>query len=72
MKTDGNIRYDILASMTEGFSGAEIKNVCTEAGYIAIRNGRKYVNMTDLITAIEKIKAKNNKAKNTDRTEKYV
>ncbi|BFI75302.1 proteasome-activating nucleotidase [Sulfurisphaera ohwakuensis] len=72
MKTDGDIRYDILASMTEGFSGAEIKNVCTEAGYIAIRNGRKYVNMTDLITAIEKIKAKNNKAKNSDRTEKYV
>ncbi|QIW23165.1 AAA family ATPase [Sulfolobus sp. S-194] len=72
MKTDGDIRYDILASMTEGFTGAEIKNVCTEAGYIAIRNGRKYVNMTDLITAIEKTKAKNNKAKNSDRTEKYV
>ncbi|BFH73366.1 proteasome-activating nucleotidase [Sulfurisphaera javensis] len=72
MKVDGSIKYDVLASLTNGFSGAEIKNACTEAGYIAIREGRRYITMDDLVKAIEKIRAKNNKSKSTERSEKYV
>jgi len=72
MKTDGKIEYDVLARLTDEFSGAEIKNVCTEAGYLAIRNSRKNVTMTDLLNAIEKIRIKNNKPKISERKEKYV
>lgn len=72
MKVIDEINYDILASLSEGFSGAEIKNACTEAGYIAIREGRRFVTMNDIIKAIEKVRIKNNKAKNSERKEKYV
>lgn len=72
MKTDGKIEYDVLARLTDEFSGAEIKNVCTEAGYLAIRNSRKNVTMADLLNAIEKIRIKNNKPKISERKEKYV
>ncbi|MBT4605070.1 AAA family ATPase [archaeon] len=44
-----------LASDTEGFSGAELKAVCTEAGYFAIRRDSDKVNMHDFEHAIEKV-----------------
>jgi proteasome regulatory subunit len=47
-----------LAKITEGFSGADIKAVCVEAGYNAIRNGRDVVTMKDFLDAVEKIKAR--------------
>jgi proteasome regulatory subunit len=47
-----------LAKITEGFSGADIKVACVEAGYNAIRNGRDVVTMKDFLDAVEKIKAR--------------
>ncbi|HIP84157.1 MAG TPA: AAA family ATPase [Methanothermococcus okinawensis] len=47
-----------IAKMTEGFVGAELKAVCTEAGMFAIRENREYVTMEDFIRAVEKIKKK--------------
>lgn len=47
---------DIIAAM-EGFSGAEIKAVVTEAGYFAIRDGRMKVEQNDFLRAVEKVKA---------------
>jgi len=47
----------ILKTM-EGFSGAEIKAVCTEAGYFAIRNNRTKIKQEDFEKAIVKVKAK--------------
>ena len=44
-----------LAELTEGFSGARIKAVCTEAGYFAIRNNRYKTNLSDFLEAIKKI-----------------
>jgi ATP-dependent 26S proteasome regulatory subunit len=44
--------------MTEGASGADIKAICTEAGYIAIRAGRDYIIESDFIEAIKKILSK--------------
>ena len=41
---------------TEGFSGAEIRAVATEAGYFAIREDRTKVKEEDFLSAIEKIK----------------
>ena len=72
MRIEGEIDYELLAKLTDGFSGADIKNVCTEAGYVAIRNFRRSVTMEDLLNAIEKVKTKNNKLKISDRKEKYV
>ena len=37
------------------FSGAEIKAVCTEAGYFAIRKDRTKITRNDLVKAIDKV-----------------
>lgn len=47
-----------LAKLTDGFSGAEIKSVVTEAGYFAIRDGRRNITMSDLLKAVEKVRTK--------------
>jgi len=46
---------EIIVGM-EDFSGAEIRAVCTEAGYFAIRENREYVVQNDFLDAIDKIK----------------
>lgn len=46
---------DLITKMDE-FSGADIKAVCTEAGYMAIRENREYVTPGDFLKAIDKIK----------------
>lgn len=43
-----------LARTTEGLCGADIKAICTEAGYSAIRRGADAVSMGDFMSAIEK------------------
>ena len=48
---DSSILYE-----SEGFSGAEIKAVCTEAGYFAIRNKREVVTEKDFLDGIEKVR----------------
>ena len=58
LKIRGEVDYELLADLTEGFSGAEIKLSVVEAGYIAIREGRLYVTMDDLLKGIEKVKSK--------------
>lgn len=45
-----------LARMTEGMTGADIKAICTEAGFNAIRRGSTEVSMKDFIKAVERIK----------------
>ncbi len=50
------INIDELSRLMNSFSGAEIKSVCTEAGYCAIRSRRVTVSQQDFKTAIEKIK----------------
>jgi proteasome regulatory subunit len=58
LKANGDIDYEFLAEITEGFTGAEIKLVVVEAGYMAVRENRLYVTMNDLLKAIEKVKSK--------------
>jgi proteasome regulatory subunit len=52
------IRLKDVATVTEGFSGAELKAVCTEAGYFAIREDRDYLIRKDFDSAIEKVRSK--------------
>jgi len=45
----------IVAEMTDGASGADLKAITTEAGMFAIRSRREYVTQEDFIKAIEKV-----------------
>jgi proteasome regulatory subunit len=58
MNLSKDVSLSQLAKITEGFSGADIKAACVEAGYNAIRNGRDVVTMKDFLDAVEKIKAR--------------
>ena len=44
-----------VAEETEEFSGAEIRAICTEAGFYAIRNDRDHTIQEDFNLAIDKI-----------------
>ncbi|MCK4669697.1 MAG: AAA family ATPase [Nanoarchaeota archaeon] len=50
-------RNTIIHEM-EGLSGAEVRAICTEAGYFAIREDRSHVVHDDFISAVEKVKDK--------------
>jgi len=52
------VKLKDVAHSTEGFSGAELKAVCTEAGYFAIRENRDHLIKEDFDSAVEKVKAK--------------
>ncbi|NJF24742.1 proteasome-activating nucleotidase [Thermococcus sp. Bubb.Bath] len=45
----------IIAEMTEGASGADLKAIATEAGMFAIRSRREYITQEDFLKAVEKV-----------------
>lgn len=51
----GDIDYEAVCKLADGFNGADLRNVCTEAGLFAIRNGRDYVLEEDFMKAARKI-----------------
>ncbi len=51
-----NVDLQKISKATNGFSGAELKSVCTEAGYFAIRENRNYVTEEDFKKAVKKVK----------------
>jgi len=55
MSLKGDVDIDYLVQMTEGGSGADIKNICTEAGMFAIRAEKDHVVNGDFVDAIKKI-----------------
>jgi len=64
MSIDKGIKPRKLAEMTDTASGAEIKSICTEAGMLAIRDGRDTVTERDFVLAKEKVmEAGRNKVK---------
>ena len=56
-----DLNLDYLVNESAGFSGAEIRNVCIEAGMFAIRNDRDYITLQDFQNAFEKIKMERSK-----------
>jgi len=52
----GEIDFESLGKITDGFNGADLRNVCTEAGMFAIRDQRSYVVQEDFMKAARKIK----------------
>lgn len=56
MSLGKDIDLNNLSAKMEDFSGAEIKAVCTEAGYFAIRENRTNITRKDFLKAIDKVK----------------
>ena len=55
LKVDASLDIEQLARQTQGFSGADIANVCNEAALIAARNGKGKVEWNDFMAAIDRI-----------------
>ena len=52
------INLKTIVEKTEGYSGAELKATCVEAGMIAIRDKRDKISQKDLIQAVDRIQTK--------------
>ncbi|KAK9476600.1 P-loop containing nucleoside triphosphate hydrolase protein [Lipomyces japonicus] len=55
VQKQGDIDYEALVKMSDGFNGADIRNVITEAGLFAIRDDRDYMVQDDLMKAVRKV-----------------
>ncbi|GAB5360092.1 hypothetical protein AAMO2058_000597700 [Amorphochlora amoebiformis] len=53
----GDIDYEAIVKLTDNFNGADLRNVCTEAGMFAIRGTRDMVVEEDFMKAARKIAA---------------
>jgi 26S proteasome regulatory subunit T4 len=51
----GDIDYEAIVKLSDGFNGADMRNVCTEAGMFAIRAERDYVQEEDFSKAVRKV-----------------
>lgn len=51
----GNIDLDTLVRMSDEFNGADIRNVITEAGFVAIHDDRDYIIHSDLMKSVRKV-----------------
>ena len=54
--SNGIFKLSIISNKTEGFSGADLKALCVEAGMTAIKNKKNVINDKDFSEALEKIK----------------
>ncbi|XP_076463887.1 26S proteasome regulatory subunit 10B [Babylonia areolata] len=51
----GEIDWEAVVKLSEDFNGADLRNVCTEAGMFAIRAERDYVIEEDFMKAVRKV-----------------
>ncbi len=51
----GEIDLDAVVKLSDGFNGADLRNVCTEAGMFALRDERDYVTEEDFLKAVRKM-----------------
>merc|ERR1719324_357761 len=51
----GDIDWEAVVKLTDTFNGADMRNICTEAGMFAIRAERDYVEEEDFMKAARKI-----------------
>merc|ERR1712108_58847 len=51
----GDIDYESVVKLSDGFNGADLRNVVTEAGMFAIRAERDYVISEDFMKAARKL-----------------
>ncbi|ORY78477.1 putative RPT4-26S proteasome regulatory subunit [Leucosporidium creatinivorum] len=55
IKKSGEIDYEAVVKLSEGFNGADLRNVCTEAGMFAIRDDRDYCTQDDFMKGARKL-----------------
>lgn len=55
IKKASNVDVDLLASISPGFSGADIANICNEAALIAARKKKQEVEQEDFLEARDRI-----------------
>src|SRR3989344_27814 len=55
MAIEKKISLDELAGLTEGLTGADIKNVCMEAGIFALRENKKKIELRHFNDAVQKV-----------------
>lgn len=53
----GEIDYDAVVKLSDGFNGADMRNICTEAGVFAIRDEKDFVEHEHFMKAARKIAA---------------
>jgi proteasome regulatory subunit len=58
MSLDDSVDLDILVGLTEGASGADIRNICMEAGMFAVRGTRDHITSDDFKKAVNKVMGK--------------
>merc|ERR1711934_1265042 len=51
----GEIDFEAIVKLSDGFNGADLRNVCTEAGMFAIRDERDYCVQEDFMKAVRKL-----------------
>ncbi|XP_059045481.1 26S proteasome regulatory subunit 10B [Achroia grisella] len=51
----GEMDYEAVVKLSDTFNGADLRNVCTEAGLFAIRAEREYIIQEDLMKAVRKV-----------------
>lgn len=51
----GEFDFEAAVKMSDGFNGADIRNVITEAGFFAIRDERDYIVQNDVMKAVRKV-----------------
>lgn len=51
----GDIDLEAIVKLSDGFNGADLRNVCTEAGMFAIREERDWIVQEDLMKAVRKL-----------------
>lgn len=55
IQTRGEIDFEAIVKLSDGFNGADLRNVCTEGGIFAIRANRDYVLEEDMLKAARKL-----------------
>jgi 26S proteasome regulatory subunit T4 len=56
MTKKGEVDFEAVSKLSDGFNGADLRNVCTEAGMFAIRQQREFTVHDDFMKAARKIK----------------
>lgn len=51
----GEVKLDVVAKRTTGFSGADLENLLNEAALLAARRNKKEINMVDIDDAIDRV-----------------
>ncbi|MEK3884263.1 ATP-dependent zinc metalloprotease FtsH [Paenibacillus sp. PL2-23] len=51
----GDVKLDVIARRTTGFSGADLENLLNEAALLAARRNKKEINMVDIDDAIDRV-----------------